>query len=164
MKNSQNYIRITTLSAAAMLMATPALAQSTDQERADSPTVMEQTKSDQDTVKEQKSAPDAVMEQKSAPDAKSDATDAQNTDATAETTVRLGQVVWSSDGKELGKVSKVNLDAAGKLESIYFNVGSTLGFGGKTVMSEIANFSQNNDRIELKADAKAAKALPEIKS
>jgi hypothetical protein len=154
MKNSQNYIRITTLSAAAMLLATPALAQSTDKERSDSPTVIEQSKSDQDTV----------MEQKPAPDAKSDATDAQNTDATAETTIHLGQVVWSSDGKELGKVSKVNLDAAGKMESIYFNVGSTLGFGGKTVMSEIANFSQNNDRIELKADAKAAKALPEIKS
>lgn len=52
----------------------------------------------------------------------------------------------------------------GQLESIHFVVGSLLGVGGKTVMSEVANFSQNKDRIKLKVDAKAAKALPAIKA
>lgn len=76
----------------------------------------------------------------------------------------LGLPVWSSDGKELGKVSKANRDATGKLEQIHFNVGSFFGFGGKTVMSEVANFSQNKDRVELKLDAKAAKDLPAIRA
>ena len=138
------YTRIATLSAAALLIATPALAQSTTPEKSDAPAAMEQPQS---------GAVNQPM-----------ATDETKTDAMAESTVALGQAVWSSDGEELGKVSKVNLDASGKLESIHFNVGALLGIGGKTVLSQASSFSQNKDRVDLKIDAKAANALPAVKA
>ena len=144
MNSLTKYTRIATLSAAALLIATPAFAQSTTPEKSDAPAAMEQPQS-------------GLVDQPKA-------TDEAKTEATAGATVALGQAVWSSDGEELGKVSKVNVDANGTLESIHFDVGSLLGVGGKTVMTEVANFSQNKDRVDLKIDAKAANALPAIKA
>lgn len=142
MNNLTKYLPIAVLSTAALLMATPASAQSTTPERSDAPAAVEQP------------APDGVDQK--------EAIEGAEADETSEMTVTVGQEVWSSDGKELGKVSSVNVDDTGKLESIYFDVGTTLGLGGKTVMSEAADFSQNDDRIELTIDAEAAQALPEV--
>lgn len=75
-----------------------------------------------------------------------------------------GKPVWSSDRKELGTISRVNIGLNGEVEIINVRVGTIFGFGGKTVMIKAAEFSQNNDRIELILSAEDAKALPEIKA
>lgn len=150
MKNLRNYSRFAALSAAALLIASPILAKSISAAENDAPVTLEQPES-------------AMEESESTLDGDSNAASESKDDKKMETTVKLGQAVWSSNNKELGEVLKVNLDANGQVESIHFDIGSFLGIGGKIVMSEAANFSLNNDRIELKIDAEAAKALPEVK-
>lgn len=158
MKSLTKYTRIATLSAAALLMATPTLAQQTPEGRSDMHKNMDQ----RDMPMNQRDMPMNMQQHQSGAVDQPKATDEAKTEATAGATVALGQAVWSSDGEELGKVTAITQDANGNLESIHFVVGSTLGIGGKTVMTEVADFSQNKDRIDLKIDAKAANALPEV--
>jgi sporulation protein YlmC with PRC-barrel domain len=136
MKTAPIFASLAALSAAAILLATPALAQQTTPEPSTPPTALEQ------------------------PEASGGAA----ATATAPTTDLMDKHVWSSDGKDLGTISKVNLGANGAVESIHVGVGTFFGLGGKTVKIEAADFSLNNDRVELKMNTDAAKALPEIKA
>ena len=72
-----------------------------------------------------------------------------------------GLEVWSSDGQQLGEVTKVNRAADGNVQSIYADVGAFLGIGGKTVEITSDQFQQKDGRIELSMTAEAAKNLPE---
>jgi len=72
-----------------------------------------------------------------------------------------GLEVWSSDGQQLGQVTKVNRAADGTVQSIYADVGAFLGIGGKTVEITSDQFQEKDGRIELSMTAEAAKSLPE---
>ena len=136
MKNVPTVAIFAALSPAVALLATPVLAQQTPHDSTISPVVTEQLQTD--------------LLAKANP--------------INQTLGLTGKPVWSSDLKELGTISKVNIGLNGEVESINVRVGTIFGFGGKTVMIKAAEFSQNNDRIELILSAEDAKALPEIKA
>jgi sporulation protein YlmC with PRC-barrel domain len=162
MKYTPNYTRLAALSTAAILIATPAFAQQSTQKQDSLPAAMEkpQISLDADT----KATAPSQSTQK--PDSLPDAMEKPqiSADADAKATDLKGKQVWSSDGKELGAITMVNLGTNGDVESIHVEVGAFFGLIGKTVKIDAAEFSQKNERVELKMDAEAAKALPKIKA
>lgn len=129
---------------AAILAVAPALAQEPASETSEPATAMEQSPADQD--------------------AKPAASAAPETDKVALTDDLLGKAVWSSDGEELGEVTKVNEGSDMTPQSIHFDIGTFLGMGGKTVEVGAEQFSQNDDRIELTMNAEEAEALSAVKT
>jgi hypothetical protein len=82
------------------------------------------------------------------------------TEAQAKTWIK--KAVYSSDGKKVGEVTALKLDASGKVAELQAGIGGFLGIGETQVQLMPAQFKLENDRVVLSLTAKEAKALPKI--
>ena len=70
------------------------------------------------------------------------------------------KAVYSSDGKKVGEVTALKLDASGKVTELQAGIGGFLGMGETQVKLMPAEFKLENDRVVLSLTAEQAKALP----
>jgi len=82
------------------------------------------------------------------------------TEAQAKTWIK--KAVYSSDGKKVGEVTVLKLDASGKVAELQAGIGGFLGIGETQVQLMPAQFKLENDRVVLLLTAEEAKALPKI--
>ncbi len=74
----------------------------------------------------------------------------------------VGKPVYSNDGKELGKVSRLNSSAENKATQLYTDIGSTTGSGRHQIILPATRFSLENDRVVLDMTAAQAAKLPKM--
>ena len=74
----------------------------------------------------------------------------------------VDKVVYSSDGKNIGEVSAIQLDSSGKVSELHADIGGFLGLGETRVRVMPDQFRFDNDRVVLNVAGDAAKALPKI--
>lgn len=72
-----------------------------------------------------------------------------------------GMAVYSSDGKDLGRVVDVKRTPDGKVQSIQVEVGQFLGLGSKVVDISADTLEQLADRIRLRMLGDQVRSLPE---
>jgi hypothetical protein len=78
-------------------------------------------------------------------------------------TALLGRPVVSSDGKELGIVSRVLTGEDGELIAIYAAVGEFLGIGERQVQIETHNFVVDDDQVMLMLTESDVLSLPDVR-
>jgi hypothetical protein len=70
---------------------------------------------------------------------------------------------YSADGKDLGKVVDVVRAPDGKVQSVNIEVGRFLGLGDRVVTIDRNNFEELADRIRLRMNSDAVRALPDAR-
>jgi hypothetical protein len=70
---------------------------------------------------------------------------------------------FSSDGKDLGQIVKVERGPDGKLQSVQLQVGKLLGLGEKTVTIEGNKIEQLADRVRVMMNSDQIRTLPDTK-
>jgi hypothetical protein len=75
-----------------------------------------------------------------------------------------GLPAFSSDGKDLGQVVKVERAPDGKIQSVQLQVGRLLGLGEKTVTIEGNKIEQLADRVRVMMNSDQIRTLPDTKS
>jgi PRC-barrel domain len=80
------------------------------------------------------------------------------TEAQAKTWIK--KVVYSSDGKKVGEVTALKLDASGKVAELHAGVGGFLGIGVRQIQVMPSQFKLENDRVVLSIIADEVKILP----
>jgi sporulation protein YlmC with PRC-barrel domain len=73
-----------------------------------------------------------------------------------------GLPVYSSDGKQIGKVIQVRV-ADGQVNAVRAELSGNLGIGEKTIEIPAARFKSSADRIVLSMTAEEAGKLPAVK-
>ncbi len=71
-----------------------------------------------------------------------------------------GKPVYSNDGKELGKVTRLESGPQNKATQLYTDIGSATGSGRHQVILPATRFSLENDRVVLDMTAAQATKLP----
>ena len=74
-----------------------------------------------------------------------------------------GLQAFSSDGKDLGQIVKVERGPDGKLQSVQLQVGRLLGLGEKTVTIDGNKIEQLADRVRVMMNSDQIRTLPDIK-
>ena len=74
----------------------------------------------------------------------------------------VDKTVYSSDGKNIGEVSAIQLDSSGKITELHADIGGFLGLGETRVRVMPDQFRFDNDRVVLNVAGDAAKALPKL--
>lgn len=74
----------------------------------------------------------------------------------------IGKPVWTSDGKEIGIVSKVLTGADGKVEAVHVSVGSFMGLGERQVRVDASLIRLLEDRLMLTVSAEEVRMLPDV--
>jgi hypothetical protein len=74
----------------------------------------------------------------------------------------IKKAIFSSDGKNVGEVTALKLDASGKVAELQAGIGGFLGMGETQVRLMPAQFKLENDRVALSLTAEQVKALPKI--
>ena len=74
----------------------------------------------------------------------------------------VGKPVYSNDGKELGKVTKLENSAQNKATQLYADIGPGTGSGQHQVILPATRFSLEKDRIVLDMTAGQAAKLPKM--
>jgi hypothetical protein len=74
-----------------------------------------------------------------------------------------GQQAFSSDGKDLGQIVKVERTPDGKLQSVQLQVGRLLGIGEKTVTIDGNKIEQLADRVRVMMNSDQIRTLPDTK-
>ena len=80
----------------------------------------------------------------------------------AQANVWIKKAVYSSDGKNVGEVTALNLDASGKVSELQAGIGGFIGIGETQVRVMPAQFKLENDRVVLSLTAEQVKTLPKI--
>jgi hypothetical protein len=73
-----------------------------------------------------------------------------------------GKPVFSSDGKELGKVTRLDSGADNKATQLRADIGAATGAGQHPVILPATRFSLERDRIVLDMPASQASKLPKM--
>ena len=73
-----------------------------------------------------------------------------------------GKPVYSNDGKELGKVTRLESGPENKATQLYTDIGSVTGSGKHQVILPATRFSLESDRIVLDMTAAQATKLPKM--
>ena len=74
-----------------------------------------------------------------------------------------GLPAFSSDGKDLGQIVKVDRAPDGKIQSVQIQVGRLLGLGEKTVTIEGNKIEQLADRVRVMMNSDQIRTLPDTK-
>jgi hypothetical protein len=74
-----------------------------------------------------------------------------------------GLPAFSSDGKDLGQIVKVERTPDGKIQSVQLQVGRLLGLGEKTVTIDGSKIEQLADRVRVMMDSDQIRTLPDTK-
>jgi hypothetical protein len=74
-----------------------------------------------------------------------------------------GLPAFSSDGKDLGQIVKVERAADGKIQSVQLQVGRLLGLGEKTVTIDGNKIEQLADRVRVMMNSDQIRTLPDTK-
>jgi hypothetical protein len=74
----------------------------------------------------------------------------------------VGKPVYSNDGKELGKITRLDSSAANKATQLYTDIGSTMGSGRHQIILPATRFSLESDRVVLDMTAAQATKLPKM--
>lgn len=74
-----------------------------------------------------------------------------------------GLQAFSSDGKELGQIVKVERAPDGKIQSVQLQVGHLLGLGEKTVTIDGNKIEQLADRVRVMMNSDQIRTLPDTK-
>ena len=74
----------------------------------------------------------------------------------------VGKPVYSSDGKELGKITRLDSSAENKATQLYTDIGSTMGSGRHQIILPATRFSLESDRVVLDMTAAQATKLPKM--
>jgi hypothetical protein len=74
----------------------------------------------------------------------------------------IKKAVYSSDGKNVGEVIAMKLDASGKVAELQAGIGGFIGIGETPVRLMPEQFKLENDRVVLSLTAEQVKALPAI--
>jgi hypothetical protein len=72
----------------------------------------------------------------------------------------IKKLVYSSDGKKVGEVTALKLDASGKVAELKAGIGGFLGMGETQVQLMPAQFKLENDRVVLLLTSEQVKSLP----
>ena len=75
-----------------------------------------------------------------------------------------GVTVFSSDGKDVGRVVEAVRGPDGKLQSVQIQIGRLLGLGDKVVSISVDRLQELGNGIQLQMGADQLRALPEAKS
>lgn len=73
-----------------------------------------------------------------------------------------GKPVYSNDGKELGKVTRLDSSAENKATQLYADIGSATGSDKHQVILPATRFSLEGDRVVLDMTASQATKLPKM--
>ena len=73
-----------------------------------------------------------------------------------------GLQAFSSDGKDLGQIVKIERGPDGKLQSVQLQVGRLLGLGEKTVTIDGNKIEQLADRVKVMMNSDQIRTLPDI--
>lgn len=76
--------------------------------------------------------------------------------------VWVGKPVFSNDGKELGKVTRLESSPQNKATQLYTDIGGVTGSGRHQVILPASRFSLESDRIVLDMTAAQATKLPKM--
>lgn len=71
--------------------------------------------------------------------------------------------VYSSDGKDLGRVVEANRGPDGKVQSVQIQIGRFLGLGDKVVTIDAGQIQELADQIKLRLNSDQVRSLPEAK-
>ena len=74
----------------------------------------------------------------------------------------VGKPVYSNDGKELGKVTRLDSSNENKATQLYTDIGSTTGSGKHQVILPATRFSLEGDRVVVDMSASQASKLPKM--
>ncbi len=74
----------------------------------------------------------------------------------------VGKPVYSNDGKEIGKVTRLESSAQNKATQLYTDIGATTGSGQHQIILPATRFSLEGDRIVLDMTAVQATKLPKM--
>ena len=74
-----------------------------------------------------------------------------------------GMPVFSSDGKDIGQLVRVERGPDGKIQSVQIQVGRLLGLGERTITVDGSKIEQLQDRIRLMMNSDQVRNLPEAK-
>ncbi|MGA7328916.1 MAG: PRC-barrel domain-containing protein [Rhodomicrobium sp.] len=74
-----------------------------------------------------------------------------------------GVTVFSSDGKDVGRVVDAVRGPDGKLQSVQIQIGQLLGLGDKVVSISADRLQELGNRIQLRMNADQLRSLPEAK-
>jgi hypothetical protein len=74
----------------------------------------------------------------------------------------VGKPVYSNDGKELGKITRLDSSAENKATQLYTDIGSTTGSGRHQIILPATRFSLESDRVVLDMTAAQATKLPKM--
>jgi hypothetical protein len=74
-----------------------------------------------------------------------------------------GLPAFSSDGKDLGQIVKVERGPDGKIQSVQIQVGRLLGLGEKTVTIDGNKIEQLADRVRVMMNSDQIRTLPDTK-
>ncbi len=121
-------------------------------------------------MKSDAEAVDAASPKTSANDTKSDvgiaaSSGQQSTGAsltTQEAMIWIDKPVYSSDGKQIGKVASIQRDPDNKVIGLHADIGGFLGFGESRVNLTPAQFELQSDRVALSLTTAEANDLPEV--
>ena len=159
LKNNDTHpiTRLRTLVAAGVLSAavgaTPALAQSTTPETTQPPAAAQPVPA---PGAEEGTAPAAPSAEPAQPGAQGEP--APKGDQVTEI---IGLPVFTSDGKRIGAVGKVEPASDGKVAAIHVRTGGFLGFGTKLVVIPAEQFEQAGETVKLALTADEVDKLPE---
>ncbi len=74
----------------------------------------------------------------------------------------IDKPVFSSDGKQIGKVAAVQRDPDNKVTGMHADIGGFLGFGESRVNITPAQFKLQSDRVVLSLTTAEANDLPKV--
>ncbi len=74
----------------------------------------------------------------------------------------VGKPVYSNDGKELGKVTRLESGPQNKATQLYTDIGGVTGSGKHQVILPATRFSLESDRVVLDMNAAQATKLPKM--
>ncbi len=74
----------------------------------------------------------------------------------------VGKPVYSNDGKELGKVTRLESGPENKATQLYTDIGGVTGSGRHQVILPATRFSLESDRVVLDMTAAQATKLPKM--
>jgi hypothetical protein len=75
----------------------------------------------------------------------------------------IDKPVFSSDGKNIGKVVEFQRDSDKKIAGMHADIGGFFGYGQTRVSLTAAHLKLQNDRVLLDLTAAQAKELPKVK-
>lgn len=73
----------------------------------------------------------------------------------------IGSTVYDVQNRDIGKVSDLIVDRAGKIDAVIVNVGGAVGMGGKQVSVKPSELKTDNNRLTLDVTKEQLQQKPE---